>query len=1117
MANSKEYKLAIQIAGMMDSSFGNTCNLTKKQLKDIAKEAAAANADQVSFNQAMEKAGPGIDAAWNGAKSAVMTTAKAMTAAAAAAVAVGAASVNVGQEFETAMDSWSATADATNEQFARAREAAMEMGRTTSKTATESANALEYMALAGWTVEEQIEGLPGILRLSEATALDLATTSDLVTDSMSALGVEVEGLEGYLDIAAKANNASNQTAQQLMEAYIGVGGTLNNLNIPLEESAAALGVLANRGIKGSEAGNALSAVLINLTSGTGQAGKKMEELGISAFDAEGKFIGLQETLGLINTRIADMTEEEQNAALAAIGGKNHIDALNDLMAGLNTTVAEGRTEWEDLEDKLSNAGGALEKMAQTKLDNLQGDVAILNSALEDAGIQIYDHLQEPLRNLTQSGTQLVYDFAGSLAEGLEKTIPTIKRNMIEAKEAVSGFAEPLLGVGRWMIENPDVIAGGLAAIGTTITALKVAKTITDTAQAMNALKVAMMSNPVTAAVGIAAMAGGAIVGIAAKVKTAEAQLKRQNLAEHFGDINLSLSELKETAGQIIDNGQLDNLNMAIDELEKVKDLAESLKNSQKTLDKLNWKVSMGFQLSETDMDEYGRRIEDYIQNSVSLGEQQQYAMNLNLQVLTDDDETGREIISQFNSFYDGLNAELKEYGEQLGEAYAEGMKDGVLSMEEIETIQELQGKMADITAKLSSSQFEAKMETIGIKYGGGELDAETYKNLQAEIQEQVEAASENLEESLTMNIAGAKLQLEEGAIDTEQYEAMVEEFKSNYLEQVGEIQLKAASFQTETLYKQYDTELSQALPGLKEHIDEAMANYLKAEGDADLSFDAFTSVMYNFSAEIPQDAKNAMGELWEAMEPELKQLEELKEEYMAAGKEIPETLVNAISDMSAIGAIVGSQDAMWSYIGANTLSNGEYQKTVNAMRDAGYVLPESVAEGLSGNVAVIENEIDGVHSRVERYIKDKFGIFSVASRINMDLQVTMDGDGEKKSKRYSPKDRLIPHAEGGIFDTPHYGVFAEAGPEAFIPIDRSERSMSIWEQTGRELGILGGWNSDVSNISNSDNSERNINYSPIFNIYGTGEDTVRNTVDDDYERFVRFMDLYNKTNRRLAF
>ena len=324
MANSKEYKLAIQIAGMMDSSFGNTCNLTKKQLKDIAKEAAAANADQVSFNQAMEKAGPGIDAAWNGAKSAVMTTAKAMTAAAAAAVAVGAASVNVGQEFETAMDSWSATADATNEQFARAREAAMEMGRTTSKTATESANALEYMALAGWTVEEQIEGLPGILRLSEATALDLATTSDLVTDSMSALGVEVEGLEGYLDIAAKANNASNQTAQQLMEAYIGVGGTLNNLNIPLEESAAALGVLANRGIKGSEAGNALSAVLINLTSGTGQAGKKMEELGISAFDAEGKFIGLQETLGLINTRIADMTEEEQNAALAAIGGKNHI-------------------------------------------------------------------------------------------------------------------------------------------------------------------------------------------------------------------------------------------------------------------------------------------------------------------------------------------------------------------------------------------------------------------------------------------------------------------------------------------------------------------------------------------------------------------------------------------------------------------------------------------------------------------------------------------------------------------------------------------------------------------------------------------------------------------------
>ena len=146
----------------------------------------------------------------------------------------------------------------------------MEMGRTTSKTATESANALEYMALAGWDVDTSIAALPGVLKMSEASGMDLARCSDLVTDSMSALGIQVgengEGLSNYMDVAAKAQNKSNQTAEQLMEAYLGVGGVMNNLGVPLTESATALGVLANRGIKGSEAGTALNAIMNNLTT-----------------------------------------------------------------------------------------------------------------------------------------------------------------------------------------------------------------------------------------------------------------------------------------------------------------------------------------------------------------------------------------------------------------------------------------------------------------------------------------------------------------------------------------------------------------------------------------------------------------------------------------------------------------------------------------------------------------------------------------------------------------------------------------------------------------------------------------------------------------------------------
>lgn len=1108
MANRKEYELALKIEGLVGASLNTSCNLTKKQLRSIANEAARATADTVSFTDAMSKAGPGIDAAWGGVKKTVMTTAQSMAAAGAAGAAVAGASIGVGKEFESAMSSWSATANATQEDYRKAREAAMEMGRTTSKTATESVQALEYMALAGWSVEDSIAGLPWVLRLSEATGLELARTSDLVTDSMSALGIEVEGLNSYLDVAAKANNKSNQTAEELMEAYLGVGGTMKNLNVPIEQSATALGVLANRGIKGSKAGNALNAVMVNLTTGTGQAGKMMGSLGISAFDSQGKFIGLRETLDVLNTALKGLNEEERNAALAAIGGKEHVDALNDLMSGLNTTVAEGISEWDSLEKELGNANGALEQMANTKLDNLEGDLAILESALQDSGIQIYDNLQEPLREGTQLATQYVYDFTDDIVGQLERTLPTVKRSMLDTKAAVEDFAEPLLKVGGWMVDNPDVIAGGLAAIGATITTLKVAQTISNTAQAMNTLRAAMMSNPLTAALGIAAMAGGAIVGISTKVKLANAELKRQNLAGHFGDISLSLEELEDAAVQIIDNGSLGRLSSAMDEFEKARDIAETLSKSQAKMDKLNWKIGMDFELSESELADYGTQIDEFVKNAIALGEQQQYAMNLNLELLTGDDETGRDIVAQFNSFYDSLNAELRNYGELLGEAYSEGMKDGVLSMDEVETIQELQRKMADITAKLSSSQFEAKMETAAIKYGGGQLDAETFQNLQSEIQTQVDAAAADLQESLTMNIAGAKLQLDEGAIDIGQYGQMVSEFKENYLEQIGEIQLKASKFQTDTLYAQYGEELDTALPRLEEFINGRMEDYFTSAqmgGNTDLHFDVF---MKRFEDGLTKDSRDVLTELWENMSPDLERLEEIRAEYQKAGKAIPEELAKSISDMAALGVIAGSQDALFSYIGSSMTDNEQYVQTMQALQDMGREMPEEISAGLKENEGAIADAADKIYSNAERYIRNKFGAFDVDSSINMNFSLT--GNGKNPSRK-----TLVPHADGGIFDQPHMGVFAENGPEAFIPIDRSSRSVSVWRQTGEMLGVMG--NNGVSETGIPDAENTCFSYSPVYQIYGADEETVRRATLDDYDRFEQLMERYQKNRRRLGF
>ena len=396
-STSKEYKLAIKIAGAVSSSFDSAIGEAGQKIANLGSIAQAAAAT--------------VAAAWGALKLGEFIS----------------DAVDTYQGFEQAMANTSAIAGATGEQYDALRQAALDMGKATSKTASECADALGYMSLAGWDVNTSIASLEPVLRLSEATGLDLARCSDLVTDSMSALGLEAKDLSGYLDVAAMANNKSNQTAEMLMEAYIAVGGTMKGLKVPFQDTATALGVMANRGIKGSEAGTALNAVMTNLTTGAGQAGKMMEKLGISAFDSGGNFVGLEETIRRVYDATKDMTEEQRNAALAAIGGKQHLDALNALMGGLTTTTADGAIEWNALSDALYNSDRAMAKMAETVTNTWSGAKARLESAIQDLQINLVDTFAP---------------YATSAINSVAAAIPNITAAIIPAAQGFVDYAIP---------------------------------------------------------------------------------------------------------------------------------------------------------------------------------------------------------------------------------------------------------------------------------------------------------------------------------------------------------------------------------------------------------------------------------------------------------------------------------------------------------------------------------------------------------------------------------------------------------------------------------------------------------------------------------------------------
>lgn len=372
-------------------------------------------------------------------------------------VALAKSSLDTFKEFEQTMANTAAIAGKTqgSEEYKALEEAARAAGKATSKTAKEAAEALGYMSLAGWDVKESTEGLMPILRMSEATQADLATTSDLVTDTMSALGIGVSEMPAYLDKLIKANNKSNQTAQQLMEAYINVGGTFKSLGTETQESAALLGVLANRGLKGSEAGNSLSSTLINLKKKSGESYEAMKMLGLSAFDTEGNFKGVTKVLKELNEKTKNLTQEQRDMYFTMIGGKTNIETLNKLMDGLNKVNNKGVSELEELTEEIANSDGALQGMTDTVTGTTSYAFEQLKSAMDDFKIMIGTKISPYVKSFVKS-------LADELPKATEKLSAYIDNKIIPS---VSAAIQKFKEITAFVVKHKDGILGTVKVLG----------------------------------------------------------------------------------------------------------------------------------------------------------------------------------------------------------------------------------------------------------------------------------------------------------------------------------------------------------------------------------------------------------------------------------------------------------------------------------------------------------------------------------------------------------------------------------------------------------------------------------------------------------------------------
>lgn len=425
--------------------------------------------------------------------------------------------IRTGESFSASMSEVGAISGATAEELQQLEDAARLYGSTTRYSATEAANALKYMALAGWNAQQSIDGLPAVLNLAAASGMDLGKASDIVTDYITAFGLSVGDAARFVDIMSYAMSNSNTTTEMLGEAYKNCAATAHSMGISVEEVTAVLMTMANAGVKGGEAGTTLNTLMTRLATDTKGCASALKEYGVEVYDAEGSMNSLSDILsGMVG--VWDTLTQEQQANLSKmIAGTNQYAGFQTVMQGMSKAAKDAGMSFDDYTKALESCDGTAQKMASTMSDNLSGDMKAMQSALDELKLKIFDDAEQPLRNIVQWITRNGIPALEALVKNIDKIIPVV----VAATAAMVSYKAALA------VES--IIKGvqqGLAALR----AARIADTAATEAEtaAHTALNTAQAANPIGILVGAIGGLAAALVSVAMMTKTATAETKNYN-------------------------------------------------------------------------------------------------------------------------------------------------------------------------------------------------------------------------------------------------------------------------------------------------------------------------------------------------------------------------------------------------------------------------------------------------------------------------------------------------------------------------------------------------------------------------------------------------------------
>lgn len=427
--------------------------------------------------------------------------------------------IQTGEQFTAAISKVGAISGATAEELQQLEDAARLYGSTTMYSAKEAADALQYMALAGWNTEQSIEGLPSVLNLAASSGMDLGRASDIVTDYITAFGLSVDDAARFVDIMSYAMSHSNTTTEMLGEAYKNCAATARSMGFSVEEVTAALMTMANAGVKGGEAGTTLNTLMTRLATDTKGCATALKEYGVEIYDAQETMKSLSEILSGMVSAWDTLTPKVQANLSKAIAGTNQYAGFQTLMQGMSQAAKDAGMSFEDYTAALEECSGTASKMSAAMTDNLTGDLKAMQSAMDELKLKIFEDAEQPLRNIVQWITKSGIPALEGLVKNIDKIIPVV----VAATAAMVSYKAALA------VES--IIKGvkdGLAALRAARIA-DTAATESETA-AQTALNTAQAANPIGLLVGVIGGLAAGLATVAAMTNQATESTKNYNEA-----------------------------------------------------------------------------------------------------------------------------------------------------------------------------------------------------------------------------------------------------------------------------------------------------------------------------------------------------------------------------------------------------------------------------------------------------------------------------------------------------------------------------------------------------------------------------------------------------------